>query len=380
MLFVFGGADDGRQRVGLCKKIEAISVDSADNIYILDSDMNRIHVFKPTEFTNLLHNALYLYSKGRYTESKVPLEKILTMNSMFGFSNKAMGRALLQEDNFSEAMKFARLAKDKTTYSDAYWEIRNIWIRDYLILAVGVIIALSILRRILKRLHKKYGIFGDINKQIARFKRVPLIARIRYSLYFMKNPVDGSYGIRWEGKASYLCANILLALFIIINIINKYFCGFLFKGVREGRYDIATDIGSVVIIFLLLTGCNYLICTINDGEGSFKQIYCSFIYCLTPYIIFQPFVILLSHVVTINEEFLVNFPQILITVWIIILIIISIKEINNITLKETAKVIALTFFAALIAVLLVFVLYILWSQVYDFIEAISGEVVYRLGF
>jgi hypothetical protein len=56
------------------------------------------------------------------------------------------------------------------------------------------------------------------------------------------------------------------------------------------------------------------------------------------------------------------------------------KEINNITVKETAKVIALTFFAALIAILLVFVLYILWSQVYDFIEAISGEVVYRIGF
>jgi hypothetical protein len=196
----------------------------------------------------------------------------------------------------------------------------------------------------------------------------------------MKHPIDGSYGVRWEGKASYLSANILLALFIIINIINKYYCGYLFKDVREGWYEISSDIGTVLIMFLLLTSCNYLICTINDGEGSFKQIYCSFVYCLTPYIIFQPFVFLISHVVTKNESFLVSFPQTLITAWIIVLIILSIKEINNITLKETAKVIALTFFAALIAVLLVFVLYILWSQVYDFIEAISGEVVYRLGF
>jgi hypothetical protein len=245
---------------------------------------------------------------------------------------------------------------------------------------VAAIIGIWLLFRILKRLHKKYGLFTRINKQIARIKAVPLIARLRYSLYYMKNPIDGSYGVRWEGKASYLSANILLALFIIINIIDKYFCGFLFKSVREGRYTIISDIGTVLIIFLLFTGCNYLISTINDGEGSFKQLYCGFIYCLTPYIIFQPFVILISHVVTINEKFLVSFPQTIITAWIIILIILSIKEINNITLKGVAKVIVLTFFAALIATLLVFVLYILWSQVYDFIEAISGEVVYRLGF
>lgn len=380
MLFVFGGPDDGRQRVGLCKKIEAISIDSKDNIYILDSDMNRIHVFKPTEFTNLLHEALYLYSKGRYTESKEPLNKILTMNSMYGFSNRAMGRALLQEDNYSEAMRFSRLANDDTTYSDAYWEIRNIWLRKYLILAIVIITALYVLGRLLKRLQQKFGIFNGINKRIGMIKKVPLMTRLRYSLYYMKHPIDGSYGVRWEGKASYLSANIILALFIAINIIDKYYCGFLFKTVREGRYEIPYDIGTILIIFLLLTCCNYLICTINDGEGSFKQIYCSFVYCLTPYIVFKPFIFLISHIVTKNESFLVSFPQTLVTAWIIILIIISIKEINNITLKETAKVIALTFFAALIAILLAFVLYVLWSQVYDFVVAIGGEVVYRLGF
>lgn len=380
MLFVFGGSDDGKQRVGLCKKIEAINVDKNDNIYILDSDMNEIHVFKPTDFTNLLHNALFLYSKGRYTESKEPLDQILKINSMFAYSNKAMGRALLQEDNYTEAMKYAKLSYDYTTYSDSFWEIRNIWITDYLIPVAAAILALWFILRILKRLHKKFGIFNRVNKQIAKVKSIPLVSRIRYSLYFMRHPIDGAYGVRWEGKASYLSANILLALFIVINIIYKYYSGFLYKYYIDGYYNVLSDIGTVLITFLLLTGCNYLICTINDGEGSFKQLYCGFVYCLTPYIIFQPFVFLLNHVLTINESFLISFPEKLITAWIVILIIITIKEINNITLKETVKVIAITFFAVLIALLVVFVLYLLWSQVFDFIQAISGEVVYRLGF
>ncbi|MFT4145012.1 MAG: Yip1 family protein, partial [Mobilitalea sp.] len=317
---------------------------------------------------------------GRYTESKEPLEEILKINSTFAYSNKAMGRALLQEDNYSEAMKFAKLSYDYTTYSDSFWEIRNIWISNYLIPVVGAILALLIILRILKRLHKKFGIFNRANEQMAKVKSVPLISRIRYSLYFMKHPIDGSYGVRWEGKASYLSANILLAVFIAINVIYKYYSGFLYKPSIEGSYSVLSDIGTVLIAFLILIGCNYLICTINDGEGSFKQIYCAFVYCLTPYIIFQPVVFLLTHVFTINEKFLIQAPGQLIIAWIVILIIITIKEINNITLKETAKVIALTFFAVLIVLLVVFVLYLLWSQVLDFIQAIGGEAVHRLGF
>ena len=169
-------------------------------------------------------------------------------------------------------------------------------------------------------------------------------------------------------------------MFIAINVIYKYYSGFLYKTAIEGNYSVLSDVGTVLIAFLILIGCNYLICTINDGEGSFKQIYCAFVYCLTPYIIFQPIVFLLTHVLTINEEFLVKAPGQLIIAWIVVLIIITIKEINNITLKETAKVIALTFFAVLIVLLVVFVLYLLWSQVLDFIQAIGGEAVHRLGF
>lgn len=380
MLFVFGGRDDGRQRIGLCKRVEAIGVDQNDMVYLLDSDMNQIHIFKPTEFTDLLHEALYLYSKGRYTESKAPLEQILEMNSLFGYANKAMGLAYLQEENYDMALHYSKLASDRETYSDAYWEIRNEWLRNNLIPAVGLIILIYIIIKVLKYFHKKKGIFDKVNEVRYTIGSTTLMSRLKYSLYFMKHPIDGCYGVRWEGKASYLSANILLGIFILFNIINKYFTSFLFKTVREGRYNLTSDIGYILLVFIILTGCNYLVCTINDGEGSFKQIYTGFVYCLTPYIVLQPFVFILSRVVTLNERFLVTFSENFIFAWIVILVFITIKEINNITVKETFKIIGLTFFTALIFMLLVFILYVLWQQVYDFISAIGGEVVYRLGF
>lgn len=376
LLFMFGGRDDGRQRVGLCNKVEAIAVDNQDRIYLLDSDKKQVHIFEPTEFTNLLHEALYLFSKGRYTESKEPLEKVLQMNSMFDYANQAMGHAYLQEENYTEALRYFRLAKSFEGYSDAYWEVRNIWIRKYLVTAVIVIVALAVAISFYKRWRKKkYGEDGPTRPS----EKVPLLGQLKYCLYFMRHPFDGCYGVKREGKASFSCANILLAGYILISVIEKYFSGFLVKNVREGRYDIISDVGTVLVIFIGLTLCNYLVVTINEGEAFFKELYCAYAYCLTPFIVIKPFVVLLSNVLTYNEVFLISFANIIVWVWMVVLVLITVKEVNNFTVKETAKALALTAFTVLILTLLVCIIYVLFSQVIDFIITVVREVVYRIG-
>lgn len=375
LLFMFGGRDDGRQRVGLCNKVEAIAVDEDDRIYLLDSDKKQIHIFEPTEFTNLLHESLYLFSKGQYTQSKEPLSKVLQMNSMFDYANQAMGHAYLQEENYEQALKYFRLAKSFEGYSDAFWEVRNIWIRNYLVAAVLAIAAVIVLIRGGKSLYrKKYA-----NRPITQTGEHILLGQLRYSLYFMRHPMDGCYGVKKEGKNSWWCANILLGTFILISILEKYCSGFLVKTVREGRYDLITDIGKVLVIFIGLTACNYLVVTIHEGEGFFKDLYCAYAYCLTPYIVIKPFVILLSNVLTYNEVFLISFANIIVWTWVVILILLTLKEINNFTVGETAKALAITAFTVLILTLLVCIIYVLFSQVIDFVITVVREVVYRIG-
>lgn len=375
LLFMFGGRDDGRQRVGLCNKVEAIAVDEDDRIYLLDSDKKQIHIFEPTEFTNLLHESLYLFSKGQYTQSKEPLSKVLQMNSMFDYANQAMGHAYLQEENYEQALKYFRLAKSFEGYSDAFWEVRNIWIRNYLVAAVLAITAVVVLIRGGKSLYrKKYA-----DHPATQTGEHILWGQLRYSLYFMRHPMDGCYGVKKEGKNSWWCANILLGTFILISILEKYCSGFLVKTVREGRYDLITDIGKVLVIFIGLTACNYLVVTINEGEGFFKDLYCAYAYCLTPYIVIKPFVILLSNVLTYNEVFLITFANIIVWTWVVILILLTLKEINNFTVGETAKALAITAFTVLILTLLVCIIYVLFSQVIDFVITVVREVVYRIG-
>ena len=379
LLFVFGAKDDGSQRVGLSTQVTSIKIDAHDNIYLLDSDKNQIQVYRPSEFTSLLHNALFLYSKGRYTESKEPLEKVLRMNSMFDYANKAMGRALFQEENYDMATDYAKLAKDYPGYSDAFWEIRNNWLKRNIVTLIVLIIALYILIKVLKHFDKKKGIFNRPREIWKGFYNNKLFSNTMYAKYFMRHPSDGSYGIAREGRASFSAPSIILAIFIAEYVINKYLCGFLQKTIREGRYELVSDIGTIIIVIAGVTLCNYLVCTINEGEGTVKKIYTYFCYSLMPYVILTPVSFILSHMVTNNEAFLITLVQVVMYGWVIVLMILAIKEVNNYTAQETFKIICLTIFTILIVALLIFIIYVLWAQVFEFISAIIGEVVYRLG-
>lgn len=379
LLFVFGGRDDGRFRIGLSKKVEAIDVDAQDNIYILDSDAAQVQVFETTEFTNLLHNALNLYENGRYTESKEPLEQVLEMNSLFDYANEAMSRSYLQEENYEQALKYARVSKAFSVYSDAFWEVRNTWLRNHLIGAAGILLLVVIVIQLLKLAQRKKGIFNPLIRATEKPRNSGYWQRLKYMTYYMKHPVDGAYGLRYEGKSSWVTAGTLIVLTTAIFVINKYYCGFLLRNVREGRYTIFNDVLSIVGVFVVLTACNYLMCTINDGEGSFKRLFCGFAFALTPYILFQPLCIILSNVITYNEVFLIQFGQIFIMAWTVILIFMTIKEVNNYTVRETFKIIFLTAFTVLILALLTFIIYVLFRQIVEFFAAVAGEVVYRIG-
>ncbi len=379
MIFVFGGPDDGSQRVGLSTMVSGIAVDNQDWIYVLDSDKAQIQIYTPTEFTNLLHNALYLYSKGRYTEAKAPLTEILKMNSMFDYANKAMGRCYFREENYDEAMRYARLAKDKAGYSDAFWEIRNVWLKDNIIPLIIALVALFAVIKILKVIDKKKNIFAKPREILGKIRENSFIDDFCYAFRFMKNPSDTAYGIAAEGREGWLMPSLLLFLFTVEYIISKYTCGFLMKNVMDGRYEILSDIGTIIVVALAVTACSYLVCTINEGEGTVKKIYTFICYSLTPYILFTPLTYILSHILTNNEMFLTTMLSVLTYGWIAVIAFIGLKEVNNFTVIQTVKVIFLTLFAALILALLIFIIYVLWAQVFGFIGEIVGEGVYLLG-
>ncbi|MDQ0257370.1 tetratricopeptide (TPR) repeat protein [Evansella vedderi] len=378
LLFVFGGRDDGRQRVGLFGKISAIVVDERGHLYALDPEKNQIQIFEPTEFTNLVHEALTLYQNGDYEASKEPWQEVIRLNSLFDFANLGLGEAYFKEENYEAALTSFRLAKYKDGYSDAFWELRNVWMRENIINLLYIALGLFILKKIVSRVERKYRIWNSFKSKMDEKYNLKLLKDLVFIKNMIRHPIDSFYSIKYENKTSILSSTIFIFLFFVLYVLEKYYSGFIFRTVEDGEFAIGTDFVMVFGVFLLVITCNYLVCTINDGEGKFQHIYSGFVYSFAPYFIIKPFVIIFSNILTFNEVYLLNFTNFFIYSWVAILIVIMIKEINDYTLKETIKIILLTMFTILIAVLLIFIVYVLVAQMLSFFVSIFNEGVYRI--
>lgn len=377
LLFLFGGRDDGKNRTGLFVAPSAIEVDSEGRLYVLDSESANITVFEQTEYAVTVHEALNLFQEGFYVESHEPWEEVLRKNSLFDYAQRGISKAFYRLGQYEEALESAKLGGDYKGYSDAFWELRNDWLRENIISIFAVLLVISILWKVLKRVKDKAPGLKQVTKGLRYLGSRKLVKEIGFLKYMIKNPADAFYGIKFEGKVSVVSSSLVYIIFFLIYIANKYYSGFLFKTVEEGYFELGTDFIYIFGFIALCLICNNLICSIKDGEGSFKNIYCSFAYCLMPYIFLKPVVICISHILTYNESFIISFINFIIFGGIAVFLVIMIKEIQAYTMKETLRCIFLVVFTMIILLAAGFILFALIKQVMDFIVSIFKEGYYR---
>lgn len=307
LMFAFGGLDDGSQRVGLVGSISGIAVDDSGILYVLDNKNNKIQLYKPTEFCEKVHDALYYYQQGKYLQSKEPWEEVLSMNSFFDYANRSIGEAYYKEENYEAAMNSFKLANYKQGYSESFSELRNLWLKQHIVAIFVIVVAFLSMVYILKLLDRNTTCFAGVKSIGKRIKGNKLFSQLSFSLYMPRNPIDACYGIRREGKTSVLSATMLYVVFFLVYLINKYCSGYIFSNYDGGGIDIITDFAFVIGGFALAVSSNYLISSITEGEASLKNLYMGFIYSVIPYIVLKPITVLLSYVLTENESFLIVF-------------------------------------------------------------------------
>ncbi len=378
LLFVFGANDAlSEQRIGMFKSVTGLVVTDDYTIYVLDANLNSIQVLKPTEFTDLVHQAFTLFQEGKYAESKAPWTEVLRMNSLFTYASTGLGEALYREGNYEEAMEAFRNGGYRQGYSDAWWEQRSNILHSNMSTVIYVAAAVVVLWIVVKKLDKKFGILKPLRFLKEKIGSIKLVSQIGWSGMMLRNPYDACYGIKREKRASYLSALIILLTFFALYVANKYFAGFLFKTMPDGYFELLNDFLLVFGAFALLTICCYLVCTITDGEARFRDIVISAAYALIPMIVFMPIKLLLTNVLSFNEQFFITMIDFVSIGWTALLIVLMLMYQNDYSLKQTIKTIFLTLFCVLVVVALLVVLYMLISQLVDFIVSIYGEVVYR---
>ena len=83
-------------------------------------------------------------------------------------------------------------------------------------------------------------------------------------------------------------------------------------------------------------------------------------------------------VLTYNEQFILQFANLIIYGYTAILLLIMIQYIHQYTFKETIKNIVITLFGMVIIALMILLVYMFTNQLIDFVISIVKEVIFRV--
>jgi tetratricopeptide (TPR) repeat protein len=378
VLFFFGAQDTSTQRMGVFRQASSIAVSRDGNLYVADADTGLITYLMPTEFTQQVHRGLAYFEDGLYIQSEGYWRDVLRSNSSFGLAHKAIGQAQFKLQQHEEAAARFRLANDRSGYSDAFWEIRHQWLQEHTGTLIMGIAAVAILTKLVALTDKKTAVFNDFKKAKTKLKSRTFMKELGMAKKVLRHPLDTFYEVRRENKGSVLTASLLYLAFYLVMIFALQAPGFIFSNTLLADLGILLVSGLFVGLLALFIVINFLVSTINDGEGSLKKVYIATAYALAPFTLFGIPLTLASQVLTLNEAFFYHFGLQIIVAWCLLLIFLMVKEVHDFEFGDTVKNLLLTLFAAMITVLVIFVFYILLNQVYQFIYAVIREVLIRV--
>ena len=115
------------------------------DLMVLDQQENSVTVFTTTEYGQTIYDASELYLNGDYDASADKWRDVLKMNANYPLAFRGIGRAVLRQNQYEEAMDYFKLAHDRENYGRAFklyrkeWVEANIWWIITLVAAVLII-------------------------------------------------------------------------------------------------------------------------------------------------------------------------------------------------------------------------------------------------
>lgn len=152
LLFIFG-CDQEAQNGGFDNPNAIECYD--EFIYILDGRNNDITIFEETYFGGLVHEAVDMFNEGLYEDSLDMWREVLKRDGNYNMAYLAIGRALLNQDEYDEALKYFKLAFNSEDYDRAFEAKRQEMLRDNFTAIVIVLVILLIAYFVVKQLQKR---------------------------------------------------------------------------------------------------------------------------------------------------------------------------------------------------------------------------------
>ena len=164
LLFIMGGI--AKQLGGFTQPAAIESY--GEELFVLDRTKNTITVFRETEFGRTVHKASSLHNAGLYEEALGPWNEVLRMDGNYCAAYVGVASALLRQEDYRGAMKYAKKADAGRIYNKAFEGWRRQWLRENggkLILGIAALVAAAVFAARLIRKRRRKGESADDGPQ-----------------------------------------------------------------------------------------------------------------------------------------------------------------------------------------------------------------------
>ncbi|MBE5800725.1 MAG: hypothetical protein E7319_00360 [Clostridiales bacterium] len=150
MLWAFGTKGNSEGAFNAAIALEHMGKD----LIVLDENECNITVFTPTEYGSLIYKASEAYLKGDYDGSAALWEEVLKFNANYNLAFIGIGRALLRQDQYKEAMDYFEMARDRDNYGRAFRLYRKDWVEQNIGWMIAVVVCVLVIPLIIKQVKK----------------------------------------------------------------------------------------------------------------------------------------------------------------------------------------------------------------------------------
>lgn len=198
-----------------------------------------------------------------------------------------------------------------------------------------------------------------------------------YVFYVIFHPLDGFWDLKREKRGSVKAALLFVALTILTLALEKLDTAFLFNPYRLSEVNVMVDIITVLLVFSLWCTANWCTTSLMDGKGKMKDIVTAMGYALFPIILLRLPMVLLSHMITLEEGafyYIIGFVAYL---WTAVLVFAGTMMTHEYTVGKTVFTCMITIVGMGIILFIGLLFFNVISEIIVFVSTVYKEIRFR---
>ena len=205
----------------------------------------------------------------------------------------------------------------------------------------------------------------------------PLESKWGLPIYTLFHPVDSFDQFKDRRTESPLIATCIIVAWFIVDTLSFFCTGFSFSTARVTDFNLLIEILKTFGIFILFVSANWSMCTLLNGKGTFKEIYCGIAYALIPYIVSIGISTALSNVLVGSEGVFLTLITSIGLLWSLMIIALALITLHEYSFGKMLSSVLLTILAMAVIGFLIALFYTLMLQVWQFANSLIQEIQLR---